>query len=81
MSNLIVRDIEDSQISITLKSRDLCQSIVGDVEFFKASEGCEARYFWQAIRLYGEYLEVAEMRYILLFCKVGTPVSEQGDIP
>ena len=39
MSNLIVRDVEDSQISIPLKSRDLGQSIVGDVEFFKVDKG------------------------------------------
>ena len=39
MSNLIVRDVEDSQIGITLKPRDLCQSIVGDVEFFKVGKG------------------------------------------
>ena len=39
MSNLIVRDVEDSQIGVTLKSRDLCQSVVGDVEFFKVGEG------------------------------------------
>ena len=38
-SNLIVRDVEDSEIGITLKSRDLGQSVVGDVEFFKVGKG------------------------------------------
>ena len=65
MSDLVVRNVEDSEIAIILESRDFRQGIVRNVEFFKAAEGAEARYFGQAIRLYGEYLEVAEMRYVL----------------
>lgn len=45
MSDLIVRDVEDSEVGISLEARDLSQGIVGDVEFFQVSEGRKARDF------------------------------------
>ena len=72
MSDLIVRDVKDPEIGIVLEARNLSQGIVGDVEFFKVGKGGEARDLREAIRLYGEYFEVAEMRYVLLMYKKGT---------
>ena len=66
MSDLIVRDVEDSEVGIILEVRDLSQGIVGYVKFFQVGKSGKARDSGQAIRLYGKYLEVAEMRYVLL---------------
>ena len=43
MSDLIVRDVQDSEVSIILEPGDLGQGIMGDVEFFKVGKGGEAR--------------------------------------
>lgn len=62
MSDLIIRDVEDPEVAIILQARDLSQGIVGDVEFFQVGKGGKSRDSGQAIRLYGKYLEVAEVR-------------------
>ncbi len=45
MHDLIVRDVEDSEISVIFEVRNLSQGIVRDVEFFQIGEGGEARDF------------------------------------
>ena len=42
MRDLIVRDVEDSEVSIVLQARNLSQGIVRDVEFFQVGKGGKA---------------------------------------
>lgn len=45
MSDLIVRNIEDSEVGIIFQTRDLSQGIVRDIEFFQVGKGGKARDF------------------------------------
>ena len=45
MGDLVVRDVEHSEIGVVLESRDLRQGVVRNVEFFKIAKGGEARHF------------------------------------
>ena len=42
MSDLIVRDVENSEVGIILEVRDLSQGIVGYVEFFQVGKSGQA---------------------------------------
>ena len=42
MSDLIVRDVEDSEVGVILEVRDLGQCIVGYVEFFQVGKSGQA---------------------------------------
>ena len=45
MSDLVVRDVQNSQLGVFLEARDLSQGIVGDVDFFQVDQSGKARDF------------------------------------
>ncbi len=45
MSDLVVRDVQNSQVGVFLETRDLGQGVVGNVEFFQVGKSGKARDF------------------------------------
>ena len=43
MRDLIIRNVEHSEVGVILQARDLSQGIVGDVQFFQVGKGGKAR--------------------------------------
>ena len=66
MLDLIVRDIDDSQVEVSIQARNLHESVVRNVDLFKIRKAFKTGQSRQAVGLDGEDFEIQEVRNVLI---------------